>query len=229
MMNILLTNDDGYFSLGLNILKEKLKEIGNVYVFAPLKVQSGKSCSGTFNKPLTIKKIEENVFAVNGTPSDCVNLGVFYLKEYLSVDVDLVISGSNAGENISYDTMYSGTIGACLEASKNNLPSIAFSGPADFRFVKEYCLECVDYIYKNNLIDKKHIVSVNFPYADKIDGIKMSKFYYRNDKHYFVKKNGKYYSERILEINCPIDSDAYLLNTNYIGITILRNSLSIDE
>lgn len=228
-MNILLTNDDGYYSYGINILKEKLKEIGNVYVFAPLKVQSGKSCSGTFDSPLTVKKIDKTTFAVNGTPSDCVNLGLFYLKEYLNIDIDLVVSGSNAGENISYDTMYSGTIGACLEASKNNLPSIAFSGPADFRFVEDYCLKCVEYINDNNLLSKNHIVSVNFPYSEQIDGIKMSKFYYRQDKHYYVKYNGKFYSRRDVEKDCPKDSDAYLLHSNYIGIIILKNSLSNDN
>ncbi len=226
-LNILLTNDDGYNSLGLNILRNKLKDVGNIYVFAPLTAMSGKSCSATFQEGLTIKNIEDNVFAVDGTPADCVSLGVFYLKNMMNIDIDLVISGSNAGVNISYDTLYSGTIGACLDAGKYGLPTIAFSGPEDFRFVEDYCLEVFNYIVKNNLLSSNHIVSVNFPYSSKIDGIKMSNLYHRKDTHYCEEINGKYYIRRDVEKNVPKDSDCYCVDySNYISITLLNNSFS---
>ena len=225
-INVLLTNDDGYTSRGLHILKEQLKGVGNIYVFAPKEAMSGKGCASTFFSGITFEKIEENVYAVNGTPADCVSFGVFYLKKYFNIDIDLVISGCNAGSNITYDTLYSGTIGACIDASKYKIPSIAFSAPDDFRFVEEHCLEVYEYIVKNNLISQECIVSVNFPYSKKIDGIKMATLYKRNDKHYFVEKDGKFYAKREDEQNVPIGSDCYYVDhSNYICITLLNNSL----
>ena len=80
-INILLTNDDSYNSSYLHVVKDELKKIGNVYVFAPKEVMSAKSCSCTLTRGLSVIKEKENEYIIDGTPSDCVNLGNYYLKK----------------------------------------------------------------------------------------------------------------------------------------------------
>ena len=124
-MRILVTNDDGIFSEGLKLLAEALMEIGEVVVVAPDREQSASSHSLTLNRPLRIQKVREHWFAIDGTPTDCVNLAVQgLLKE---APPDLVVSGINFGLNMGDDVTYSGTVSATFEASLHGLPGLAFS------------------------------------------------------------------------------------------------------
>ena len=226
-LNILLTNDDSYDSELLHIVKEKLKEIGNVYVFAPKEVMSAKSCSCTLTRGLSVIKVKENEYIIDGTPSDCVNLGNYFCKKELGIHIDLVVSGCNKGENISYDTMYSGTIGACLEASKNHIASMAYSAPWGIDKLSEWVLPCFNYAFNNNLVNENDIVSFNFPLDfSKIDGIKRSIFEYRDDTHYYDFKDGLYFAKRIINNPKIENSEAYLFqNTHYISCLVLSNSI----
>lgn len=124
-MRILATNDDGIFSEGLKVLAEALAEVGEVTVVAPDREQSASGHSLTLNRPLRIQKVREHWFTVDGTPTDCVNLGVQgLLKEE---PPDLVVSGINFGLNMGNDVTYSGTVSAAFEANLHQLPGIAFS------------------------------------------------------------------------------------------------------
>ena len=124
-MRILVTNDDGIFSEGLKLLAEALMEIGEVVVVAPDREQSASSHSLTLNRPLRIQKVRDHWFAIDGTPTDCVNLAVQgLLKE---APPDLVVSGINFGLNMGDDVTYSGTVSATFEASLHGLPGLAFS------------------------------------------------------------------------------------------------------
>ena len=124
-MRILVTNDDGIFSEGLKLLAEALGEIGDVVVVAPDREQSASSHSLTLNRPLRIQKVRDHWFAIDGTPTDCVNLAVQgLLKEE---PPDLVVSGINFGLNMGDDVTYSGTVSATFEASLHGLPGLAFS------------------------------------------------------------------------------------------------------
>ena len=88
-LNILLTNDDSYNSSYLHVVKDELKKIGNVYVFAPKEVMSAKSCSCTLTRGLSVIKEKENEYIIDGTPSDCVNLGNYYLKKELGIHINI--------------------------------------------------------------------------------------------------------------------------------------------
>ena len=106
-MLILVTNDDGVYSPGLKVLAKALKVVGDVWVVAPDKEQSAVAHSLTLHRPLLVEEIMEQVFAVNGTPTDCVNLAVNRLLPGMP---DLVVSGINKGGNLGDDVTYSGTV-----------------------------------------------------------------------------------------------------------------------
>jgi 5'-nucleotidase len=123
-VKILLTNDDGVHSPGLAALIKKVSEVAEVVVVAPDREQSAVSHALTLHHPLRAARIGANVFSVEGTPTDCVNLGIHSLLSYRP---DLVISGVNRGANIADDVTYSGTVAAALEATLMGIPAIAVS------------------------------------------------------------------------------------------------------
>ena len=103
-MNILVTNDDGYNSPGLANLAVSMRAFGKVDVIAPKDDKSGSGCSITLDRPLRVGKAESGFAFVNGTPVDCVNLGVTAL---LKNKPSLIVSGINNGRNIGEDVHYS--------------------------------------------------------------------------------------------------------------------------
>ena len=123
---ILVTNDDGYHADGIIALEEALKEIGDVYVVAPVSEMSGASHSLTLARPLRIRQIDERHWTVDGTPTDCVTLA---LNQILPDDErpDICASGINPGANLGDDATYSGTIAGALEATILGVPGLAFS------------------------------------------------------------------------------------------------------
>ncbi|ACM21678.1 nucleoside-3'/5'-monophosphate phosphatase and short-chain exopolyphosphatase SurE [Geotalea daltonii FRC-32] len=123
-MKILLTNDDGVRAPGLNALAEAMTVLGQVFVIAPDREQSAVGHALTLHHPLRANKIGENIFAVDGTPTDCVNLGIHSL---LSFKPDIVVSGINRGANLGDDVTYSGTVSAAMEATLMGIPAIAVS------------------------------------------------------------------------------------------------------
>ena len=123
-MKILLSNDDGYFAPGLNILAEHLAKIADITVVAPERNRSGASNSLTLDRPLSVKKASNGFFYVNGTPTDCVHIALTGLMDEMP---DMVISGINDGANMGDDTIYSGTVAAAMEGYLLDIPSIAVS------------------------------------------------------------------------------------------------------
>ena len=123
-MLILVTNDDGVRSHGLQMLATHLAELGEVYIVAPDRNRSAIGHALTLDQPLRADEIKSRVFAVNGTPTDCVNLGIHGL---LPERPALVVSGINLGSNLGDDITYSGTVCAALEATLMGLPSFAVS------------------------------------------------------------------------------------------------------
>ncbi len=123
-MKILVSNDDGVYSPGLQRLAEALAKLGEVYVVAPDRERNAASHSLTLHKPLRAEQVAERVFAINGTPTDCINLGVnFFMPERPS----LIVSGINKGENLGDDISYSGTVSAAIEGTILGIPSFAIS------------------------------------------------------------------------------------------------------
>lgn len=123
-MLILVTNDDGIHSPGLKALAEGLSRLGQVVVVAPDRERSAVSHSLTLHAPLRCEEVQPNYFAVDGTPTDCVNLGIHGL---LTERPALVVSGINRGGNMGDDITYSGTVAAAMEATLMGVPAFAVS------------------------------------------------------------------------------------------------------
>jgi 5'-nucleotidase len=121
----LLTNDDGYFAAGIQALARRLKNQADIYIIAPDREKSATSLSLTLRRPLRVQKIKRNVLAVDGTPADCIYLG---LKKLLPRAPSLIISGLNHGPNLGQqDISYSGTVAAALQGTFLGIPSLAVS------------------------------------------------------------------------------------------------------
>jgi len=127
-VQILLTNDDGIYAPGLAALERELKTLGEVCLVAPAVEQSGVGHSITFLSPLVVKEVfvgsVRRGFAVEGSPADCVKLGVF---EFCRGKPDLVVSGINGGLNAGINVLYSGTVAAAIEGAFFEITSVAVS------------------------------------------------------------------------------------------------------
>ena len=121
---ILVTNDDGINSAGIKALADALTDLGEVHVIAPDREQSAVGHALTLHRPLRVDTIGDRWSAVNGTPSDCVNLAILGL---LSEPPVLVVSGVNHGSNLGDDVTYSGTVAAAMEGALLGVPSMAVS------------------------------------------------------------------------------------------------------
>lgn len=127
-MRILLTNDDGIYAPGLAAMERRLQQLGEVQVVAPATEQSGVSHSITFLSPLVCKEVYDGErlrgWAVEGSPADCVKIGIF---EFFDEQPDLVVSGINGGLNAGINVLYSGTVAAAIEGAFFGITSIAVS------------------------------------------------------------------------------------------------------
>lgn len=126
---ILVTNDDGIDAPGLAALAEAVAPLGRTIVVAPDRERSGAGHALTLGRPLRVTARGDGRYEVDGTPTDCVHLGVFHLTG--GRPPDLVVSGINRGLNLGDDVTYSGTVAAALEGTLLHVPSVAFSAERD--------------------------------------------------------------------------------------------------
>lgn len=166
-MKILLTNDDGFFAGGIQALAVELRKHADVFVVAPSTEQSGISQAITFMRPLNPKPVEEDGnligYTVNGTPTDCVRLG---LHELCSFKPDLVISGINNGLNVGCNVCHSGTVGGAYAASMFDVPAISLSVESSddprFENVAEMAWPIMQQVAEAGLPDRT-VCNINFP------------------------------------------------------------------
>jgi 5'-nucleotidase len=162
-MKILLSNDDGYFAPGLNILAEHIAKIADITVVAPERNRSGASNSLTLDRPLSVKKASNGFFYVNGTPTDCVHIALTGLMDTMP---DMVISGINDGANMGDDTIYSGTVAAAMEGYLLGIPSIAVSmsqhNSTYFETAARVAVELIQH-YQKNGFSAPTLLNVNVP------------------------------------------------------------------
>ena len=221
---ILVVNDDGYDAIGIQILAKHLLKYGDVTVYAPSEGQSAQSQAITCFKTIQREEVLDlgyKCYKVFGKPADCVRLATG-LEEF-----DLVVSGINNGFNIGIDTLYSGTIGAALDANLHGISSIALSAPrgmvADFEFlldsVLEKCFE-VEKLFNGQM----YCLNVNFP-KDPIEvkGFKLTRVGYFVDDILMIEYNdgfrpAKYNQDYDLN-DLSIDYAAH--KAGYISITPL--------
>lgn len=165
-MKILVTNDDGINSKGLQALAEALKMAGEVIVVAPDRERSSVAHALTIHRPLRVERIRENTYAVDGTPVDCVILGVHLLRPERPA---IIASGINKGENMGEDILYSGTVSAALEGTLMGIPSFAISTVSrrDFKFegAAEFALRVARFIQSNGL-PRETLLNINVPNLD---------------------------------------------------------------
>jgi 5'-nucleotidase len=176
-MNILITNDDGIHAMGIIALARRLREEHNVCVVAPEVERSGCGHSITLKKPLYVTRNRRpeydgiRAYSINGTPADCVMLG---LSEIAGEKTDLVVSGINLGANIGTNVAYSGTVNAALEGCICGYPSIALSQaverparpeifPVYFETAADIAAQIIGQLDLESLDD--HILNINFPAA----------------------------------------------------------------
>ena len=124
MRRILVTNDDGYRSEGLLALADALRTIGDVTIVAPMTEASAIGHALTLRHPLRLERMADNLYAVEGTPTDCVNIAVTHVLRALP---DLVVSGINKGWNLGDDVTYSGTVSGALEAALLGVQAMSVS------------------------------------------------------------------------------------------------------
>ena len=124
MTTILITNDDGILSQGIAALQAALAPLGTITTIAPDRDNSAISHALTMNRPLYLEKRAEHTYCLNGTPTDCVAIG---LNKVLTHTPDLLVSGINSGPNLGDDISYSGTVSAAIEGTMYSVPSMAVS------------------------------------------------------------------------------------------------------
>lgn len=223
-MNILLTNDDGFDALGIKTLKKLLSRCGKVVVVAPKTVMSAKSVALNLREPIEVIKKSDDLYVVDSTPADCVA----YALSSLDIKFDLVVSGINHGHNISYDTMYSGTIGACLQALIYRIPAIAFSCEHNFDLVEKYFEKVMEYINKKSLLSTEYLLNVNFPLIEEVKGIKETHIFYRKEVTYYESRGENTYQalRKLKDEECLDESsDVYAVHHGYISISKLGKTL----
>ncbi len=227
-MKILLTNDDGIHAPGLAALVKAVSDLGEITVVAPQAEMSAVGHAITLTDPLKVKEYNKNGhffgYAVDGTPADCVKIGLWTLKKD-QPKPDLLISGINLGANTGINTIYSGTLSAATEGAILGIPSFAislatFQNP-DFSVAAEFARYLAPVLIKKKLPPGVYL-NVNIPAVPRsqINGIEItrqSKAPYREEYHMRTDpRNNKYYwltGEKIdIEKEPDVDDRAILNN-----------------
>jgi 5'-nucleotidase len=182
-MNILIANDDGVFAPGIQALAQALKSLGRVVVVAPESERSGYSSALTLDRPLRPIEIAADVWAVNGTPADCVYLAMNGLFDF---EFDLVVSGINSGANLGDDVLYSGTVGAAFEGRLMKHPALAvslsgaqvrnYSRAEDYAFAAQWVHDFISRFIVQGLtrLPERHIYNINIPDVQPIQGLQVT-------------------------------------------------------
>lgn len=240
-MKILLTNDDGIHAPGMDVLRKIAAKISDdVWVVAPATEQSAASRGVSLHNPIMLRKLEEKVFSVSGTPTDSVILA---LRDVLTDrPPDLVLSGVNRGQNLAEDVTFSGTIAGALQGMQMGVPSIALSLAKGFQSAKslpwDTAIEHGPKVIKQ-LIDagwpKDVVLNVNFPdrAPDNVAGIQVTRqghrdFHMTDAVRRDHPRGGHYYwlTYGGQRSNPPAGTDLRAIYDGYISITPLHADLT---
>ncbi len=231
---ILLTNDDGIHSLSWKFMIKCLSGWADAVAIVPEYEQSGKAVSITLNDPLRVRKHEERLFSTNGTPADCVNLGISILLD--GEKPDYIVSGINKGLNVAQDILYSGTFGAAIEGFTKGITSFALSldykrgdDYADYEKASEICNQIILFITER--IRKPYLYNINLPFDSK---------YYRMDRIRTTRLGNREYDDMVIKRKDPRKrpyywysgvkkrikkdqlSDIHMISNGYISVTPIR-------
>ncbi len=238
MSIILVTNDDGVHSPGIISLFNAMKKLGEAYVVAPDRERSAVSHSLTMHRPLKIEELREHVYSLNGTPTDCVAIGI---NKILPGRPAFVVSGINKGANLGDDITYSGTVSAAMESTIMGIPSFAVSlviqgqnrSSLDFDASSRAASEIGKYVLEYSL-PYDTLLNVNVPAvsANLIKGIKFTRqgkriyddsiqetFDPHGEKHYWIGGGRPFWEH-------GEDTDIQAILDNYISITPIHLDLT---
>jgi 5'-nucleotidase len=246
MKHILLTNDDGIHAPGLEILSRHMKQLGRTTIIAPEQDNSAASHSLTMNRPLRVRELAANVYGINGTPTDCVTIGI---GKILPQCPDLVISGINPGPNLGDDVSYSGTVSAAIESTMLGIPAIAISlaaesEPLHYETAAFFVTRLAEVILKKGL-PRDTLLNVNVPNATpgRIAGVAFTRRGRRlyedaiketydpwGRKHYWIGGGtptfdaGEDTDSAAISVNKISITPMHLDPTNYEALSILREN-----
>ncbi len=202
---ILVSNDDGIRSHGILKLASALRRVGRVYVVAPDRERSAAGHSLTLHRPLRVERVGEGMYAVDGTPTDCISLAV---NGIMPSRPDIVVSGINKGANLGEDVTYSGTVSAAMEGTLMGIPSIAVSLAGrdgfDFKDAARFAVSLARRILKSGL-PKDTLLNVNVPQVIKVKG------------HRITRQGKRFFSDAVVEKVDPRGKKYY-----WIGGDMLR-------
>lgn len=238
---ILLTNDDGIYSEGLQVLRIEMEKLENsrICLVAPDRERSGSGHAITVHRPLhveaiSLKNSRSEAWAVTGTPADCTKIAI---EAILGQNPDLVISGINRGPNLGTDIFYSGTVSAAIEGAILGVPSIAVSLGAfqdlDFSFAAAFTRMLVEEVTAKGL-PSGTLLNVNVPPLEpsQIAGVRITRLGVRRYKNVFDKRvdpRGKVYywlAGEVVDLDQEPDTDVGSFNNNEISVTPIRLDLT---
>jgi 5'-nucleotidase len=233
---ILITNDDGYQAPGILLLANLMRKLGEVVVVSSEESQSAMGHAITIKVPLiyrqTANETDYKVYITNGTPADCIKLG---LHKIVNRRPSLVVSGINHGSNSSINIIYSGTMAGALEAAMGGIPSIGFSLcdyslTADFSFAEQH-IEDISRLVLEKGLPEGTALNVNFPKAQNTEykGVKVcrqAKAYWKEDfEERFDPRSGKPYfwlKGDFLLFDEKQDTDEYALANYFVSIVPVK-------
>ncbi|GKS59944.1 5'-nucleotidase SurE [Nitrospira sp.] len=227
---ILITNDDGISSVGLQALARVMSRLGTVWVVAPDRERTAVGHALTLHKPLRVTRVRARWYSVNGTPTDCVNLAV---QQVLPKRPALLVSGINRGVNLGDDVTYSGTVSAALEGTIMGIPSLAVSqeGRERFRFPvgAAYAL-VVARMMLYQALPPETLLNMNVPDQPRaaIRGLRVTRLSRRRFDNPIIEKldpHGRHYywiAGTRITWKRQADSDHTALRERYVSVTPLH-------
>ena len=237
LKNILITNDDGFNSVGIKLLKDIAKNFAdNVFVIAPKINQSAKSRSITLNKAIDFERKSDFEWIIDGTPTDCVIFAINSLMK--DFKPDLILSGVNAGCNIGDEVSYSGTVAAAWEGALRGIDSIAlsqFGGDGNlnsYNYAQNAAFKIIDNIIDLNS-DNPLFFNVNFPLSSLFKDDQINFLYTKLANHKIADEiiisnnNRSFKIGRMLTKNNNLSyTDLDAIENNKISITPLSLDLT---
>ena len=240
-MKILLTNDDGYKADNIKSLYEELSKDHEVWIVAPKNNCSGMSAAISYLNEIEVTKIDEKIYAVDGTPADCSYLGLLSIVDF---EFDIVISGINHGANIGNDVLYSGTVGAAVGGRNLKYPPIAISiasyDAKDISFITKKSIELINKIIESSEIYVGKVININFPdiSEDEYIGVKATGLSKRDVPAKPIKIDDKSLSKETYRYRYNLSgepmkgsyiTDADAVTDGYVSISVLDYSLGSSD
>ncbi|MGW8160917.1 MAG: 5'/3'-nucleotidase SurE [Desulfobulbales bacterium] len=234
---ILVTNDDGVYAPGIKALHDAVRHLGRAVIVAPERDKSAVSHALTMNRPLHVRKLEKDVYTLDGTPTDCVTLG---MNKILPQIPTLLVSGINPGPNLGDDISYSCTVSAAIEGTMYGIPLLAFSlageAPFDFETAAGVAWKLASMALQFGLPEKT-LLNINIPQRspEDIRGIRFTRQgrrIYKNAiqetydpwgrKHYWIGGGTVHWTG-------GDDTDEEALKEGYISVTPIQLDLTNHE